>query len=291
MRLEEKNPRRYMPTSNILFCDDDRLALERLSLSLRDAGFTVHAETEAATGLAAWQRFDFALAILDVMMPSHGFDWIEAKGGAETGVVLARRMKAIRPAAKVVGVSQLPKRDVHDWFTRNASGLWDKSELLNNPEVFVRRVHRVLDPGNISNLRVFIVHGHDRHAAAELKDYLQQALGIEHVAILWDLPWRGRTVIEKFEDAARDADVVFVLLTPDDLAISGQAVVRQSRPNVMLELGYFLGSLARSSGRVVMLTKGHVAMPSDLSGVGTIDIAAGIDAVGEAIRRELTWGI
>ena len=74
-----------MPATRILFCDDDRFALERLSLSLRDAGFAVHTETEAARCLDVWQQLDFALAIVDVMMPSQGFDWIEAKGGAETG--------------------------------------------------------------------------------------------------------------------------------------------------------------------------------------------------------------
>ena len=152
-------------------------------------------------------------------------------------MLVARRMKALKPAAKIVGVSQLPKPDVQEWFERNASGLWNKTELLNKPDVFVRRVLRLLDTGNISNLRVFIVHGHDRPVAIELKQFLQKAFGIEHVVILWDLPWRGRTVIEKFEDAARDADVVFVILTPDDLAVSSDGVGRQPRPNVLLELG------------------------------------------------------
>src|SRR5687767_10620517 len=122
------------------------------------------------------------------MMPSHGFDWIEAKGGSETGVLLARRMRAVRPAAKIVAVSQLPNEDVRRWFSRNAMGLWDKAELLAKPEMFVRRIRRVLDPGDLSNLRVFIVHGHDRDAAQQLDSYLRRVLGIVHVDVLWELP-------------------------------------------------------------------------------------------------------
>jgi predicted nucleotide-binding protein len=52
-------------------------------------------------------------------------------------------------------------------------------------------------------------------------------------------------------------------------------------------LGYFLGAMRRHSGRVVLLHKGQLELPSDLAGVVYIDIAHGIEAAGENIRREI----
>ena len=59
-----------------------------------------------------------------------------------------------------------------------------------------------------------------------------------------------------------------VLLTPDDIcrsAAGGGETKRRARQNVVLELGYFLGSLRRS--RVCALYKGGVEIPSDYQGV------------------------
>ncbi len=61
----------------------------------------------------------------------------------------------------------------------------------------------------------------------------------------------------------------------------------RARQNVILELGYFLGVLGRETGRVVLLYKGPLDVPSDLSGVVYIDISNGIEAAGEKIRKEL----
>jgi CheY-like chemotaxis protein len=55
----------------------------------------------------------------------------------------------------------------------------------------------------------------------------------------------------------------------------------------LLELGYFLGIFGRLSGRVFLLHKGPLDLPSDLSGVIYIDIKNGVEAAGEKIRKEL----
>jgi predicted nucleotide-binding protein len=92
-------------------------------------------------------------------------------------------------------------------------------------------------------------------------------------------------VIEKLEQYAEEAELVFVLMTPDDYAPEGFGRARQ---NVVLEFGYFLGRLGRTSGKVVLLYKQGVEMPSDLSGIVAIDITKGILAADEEIRREIT---
>ena len=107
--------------------------------------------------------------------------------------------------------------------------------------------------------------------------------------ILHEQPSLGRTVIEKFEDYAADSALVFVLLTPVDVAApatEADDMKRRARQNVIFEMGYFLGILGRKSGRVLLLHKGPLDLPSDLSGIVYIDISEGIEAAGEKIRRE-----
>lgn len=113
--------------------------------------------------------------------------------------------------------------------------------------------------------RVFVVHGHDDAAHQGLARFLEK-LGLEAI-ILKEQPDQGRTIIEKFEHSAGDVGFAVVLLTPDDLGGSVKAATpdARARQNVIFELGYFAGKLGR--GRVCLLRKGHVEIPSDLYGV------------------------
>ena len=100
----------------------------------------------------------------------------------------------------------------------------------------------------------------------------------------------GRAIIEKFEECSADANLVFVLLTPDDVGCGPDALdeeKRRARQNVILELGYFLGMLGRKSGRVILLHKGPLEIPSDISGIAYIDISDGVLKAGEDIRTEI----
>ena len=137
---------------------------------------------------------------------------------------------------------------------------------------------------------VFLVHGHDEEAKYETKNYLQNTLQFPEPIILHEQPSHGLTIIEKFEAAARKAKLVFVLLTPDDPVAqpdSPNAEKRRARQNVIFEMGYFLGKLSRKTGRVLLLHKGDVELPSDLAGFVDIDITGGVESAGEVIRREL----
>jgi len=139
-------------------------------------------------------------------------------------------------------------------------------------------------------IRSFIVHGHDHQSLYELKDYLQNTLKLGEPTVLRQMPGRGKTMIEKFEREAEAVELVFVLLTPDDRVADPSdpdAEKRRARQNVILELGFFLGKLGRESGRVMLLHKGSVEIPSDIVGVEYIDITNGIESAGESIRREL----
>lgn len=112
--------------------------------------------------------------------------------------------------------------------------------------------------------RVFIVHGHDDLLKLEVARF-SESLHLEPI-ILAEQPNLGRTIIEKFEKHASDADFAIVLLTPDDLGgTRHDSITGRARQNVILELGYFIGKLGRN--RVCALYKSGVELPSDVLGV------------------------
>jgi predicted nucleotide-binding protein len=83
---------------------------------------------------------------------------------------------------------------------------------------------------------------------------------------------RGQTIIEALEGTiGRDytSDFGIVLLTPDDVGYAKAAGPEKAEPrarqNVILETGMLLSSLTRE--RMALLVKGHVEVPSDLSGI------------------------
>lgn len=142
----------------------------------------------------------------------------------------------------------------------------------------------------VRNLRSFIVHGHDHKSLYELKDYLQNTLKLDEPVVLQQMPSGGKTLIEKFETEAEAIELVFVLLTPDDKIADPHdpdTKKRRARQNVILEMGFFLGKLGRKSGKILLLHKGPVDIPSDIAGIEYIDITNGIENAGEKIRREL----
>jgi predicted nucleotide-binding protein len=138
----------------------------------------------------------------------------------------------------------------------------------------------------IKDVKVFIVHGADSAMRYELKDYLQNTLHLHEPIVLDEKPGKGRTIIEKFEEESSDVDIVFVLLTPDDEAIVKDRY-RRARQNVIFEIGYFAGVFGRRSGKVILLYKEPVEIPSDLSGVSYVNVSAGIIQAGEKIRKEI----
>lgn len=121
-----------------------------------------------------------------------------------------------------------------------------------------------------SSNKIFIVHGHDEGALNGLARFLER-LRLE-VIILKEQPNQGRTIIEKYEDSASEVGFAVVLLTPDDIgsAVSAEAQSQRARQNVIFELGYFAGKLGR--GRVCLLRKGNVEIPSDLFGIVYTDM-------------------
>jgi hypothetical protein len=127
---------------------------------------------------------------------------------------------------------------------------------------------------------VFIVHGHNR--TEEVARYLRRRLGRRPI-VLAQRPGQGRTIIEKFEDEAKEADFAVVLMTADDVGGRAPNKLRaRARQNVLLELGFFTSALGRD--QVAVLYEPGVEIPTDIAGVGYIRFAGDWR---RELRREL----
>jgi predicted nucleotide-binding protein len=201
-------------------------------------------------------------------------------------VALNTRKKAIAKAEQELAATALPQ--VHNpAYSERAIKL---ERILQGLGTHMTGEAPQNDNAQASNVRSFIVHGHDHQSLLELKDYLQNALGLDEPVVLQQMPGQGRTLIEKFESEAEATELVFVLLTPDDKGANPSDTdteKRRARQNVIFEMGFFLGKLGRTSGRVLLLYKGSLDIPSDIAGIEYIDITNGIESAGEKIRKEL----
>jgi predicted nucleotide-binding protein len=271
----------------ILFVDDDAFLCSTYIDALRDEGYEVVEAPGVRSALAQANTRDFDAVILDIMLPPGKFSNFETQGGFKTGISLARELRNKLPEAGILALTMSTDPEVQAWFSSD-----DSLAYANKRDVLPRGLARL-----VKNLvegkkppRVFIVHGRDSHTLSELKTLLSHTFAISHLTVLAEQPSKGRTLIEKFEHYAQNVDIVFVLATADDFGRlakpRGQNRPR-TRQNVVFELGYFLGALKRSSGRVILLYERGIELPSDISGVVYIDISMGITSAEAEIRREL----
>lgn len=116
--------------------------------------------------------------------------------------------------------------------------------------------------------KIFVVHGHDTPALEQLELVLRR-LGLDPY-ILQNNDGESKTLIEALEQQIyKEAAFGIILMTPDDYGYpkaQGEADRQpRARQNVILELGMVLASLGRE--RMVLLKKGALEMPTDVSGV------------------------
>ncbi len=279
------------PRHTVLWVDDDVYFIHQLAGYVRDTGVDIRVAESADKALELMDQLGekVSMVIVDMMMPpGESFSDLETKGGYTTGLALTRRILQSRPAMPILAFSVASDSETMTWFDSNTEGYLVKPA---RPNEIVRAIHRAVGSRyeeDFRGPRIFVVHGHDETALYQLKEYIQSTLGLPRPVVLREQPSLGRTIIEKFEAAADETDLVFVLLTPDDEATAASGNnMRRARQNVIFELGYFFAKLQRHSGRVLLLHKGPLEIPSDISGLIYVDISNGIESAGEVLRREL----
>ena len=114
--------------------------------------------------------------------------------------------------------------------------------------------------------RLLIIHGHgsDRY---KLTEWLRASLGITDLIIMQQEFGSGRTLPEKFETMAEEADGAIAIATPDDLGgiVGNVPESLRARQNVWIEVGWIWGRLGRN--KLTLLCKGEIEIPSDLQGM------------------------
>ena len=137
---------------------------------------------------------------------------------------------------------------------------------------------------------VFIVHGRDNEAKQEVSRFIE-SLGLKAI-VLHEQASGGKTIIEKIEHYANDADFALVLYTPCDLgrgiSESNQSPKNRARQNVVFEHGYLMGHLGREN--VCALKKGDIETPNDISGVVYVDLDTAGAWKAEVVRELRSCG-
>jgi predicted nucleotide-binding protein len=276
-----------------IFIVDDDLAMDVLTDSLRFRGHDAQRIASATDALEELDAIVSAhLVVLDIIMPWPEGRTATALAGAPTaGMEVLREVRNRNKHLPVVAYSATQDATVIDAIEDDPDSSFVSKWEGHSLRELIAHIHKRLGlVGEPRSLRPFIVHGHDDVAKLSLKNYLQNTLKLPEPLILHEQPNGGRTVIEKFEDYAAMSSLVFVLLTPDDVAATGgdtDDLKRRARQNVIFEMGYFVGTLGRQSRRVILLYRPPLELPSDLSGVVYIDISQGVEDAGEQIRREV----
>lgn len=119
----------------------------------------------------------------------------------------------------------------------------------------------------IRSIPLMIVHGHDTGARLELENFLLKRFPHVTPITMIEQEDSARTLPEKFERLAAEVRGALAIITPDDLAFTLRTNTEslRTRQNVIVEVGWFWGKFGR--GRCLLLVRGDIEMPSDLSGV------------------------
>jgi serine/threonine protein kinase len=283
----ESNPAAGSLKKQVLWVDDDRFALSSMSFWLTDRGYEVvpaRTPTEAIRVLRS-PNHNIACAIIDLHLPGPSSPIEPA------GLRLARAIHKEWPSISLICLSNVVSAPAVEWFGRYGAGYFHKLALSGSLQAFTRTIEEALT-GRRPPPSALVVHGKADALLSELRGYLTGELGWPDVRVLQEIPSRRRSVAQKFNDEAREAEIVFVLLSPEDATFAAvdQRPGAGGKADLGFELGYLLGSSKRRACPVVVLTTGGATLPVEADGIEVIDASAGLASVKEQVRLEvLEW--
>lgn len=158
--------------------------------------------------------------------------------------------------------------------------------LLSDVDVKLERLKRLLGtldvydgpsehgndrPESAEPATIFVVHGRAEASRLEVENLIRRATKLEPVVLAEQIGGGAVTLIEKLEEhlgAGSPAAFAVIIMTGDDvgrLNEDGEEDQPRARQNVVLELGYAMGTLGRR--KVAILHEAGLELPSDISGV------------------------
>jgi hypothetical protein len=133
---------------------------------------------------------------------------------------------------------------------------------------------------------VFLVHGRNHAVRDQINLFLSRDLGLD-VKLMSTEASAGRSFPEKFEEIARRCSFAVCLLTADDeYSLPDGSTRHRARQNVILEIGYFWGAMGRRN-KVVFLVDPCLELPSDMCGLGCIELTPDLGETRLRLRSEL----
>lgn len=149
---------------------------------------------------------------------------------------------------------------------------WNRIKKLDNKQEMRNTPNAIQKSEASRKLKCFIVLGRDSWWNRVVKEYLT-SLSIDFT-VLSDKENEGNTVVEKFEYYSK-VDFAVCIWSPDDEGKKkGKDKLKpRVRQNVMLETGFFWGSLGRK--KVFILNHKTVEIPSDFAGLVYISLCGG----------------
>lgn len=118
---------------------------------------------------------------------------------------------------------------------------------------------------------IFVVHGRAEAPRLEVENLIRRATMVEPIVLAEQIGGGAVTLIEKLEEhlgTGSPAAFAVIIMTGDDLGRlkeDGEQDSPRARQNVVLELGYAMGTLGRR--KVAILHEDGLELPSDISGV------------------------
>jgi hypothetical protein len=265
----------------ILLIEDDPPLGNALATELSAAGFQVlWAQTVQQALDFAFKYSTLRFIYLDLGIVNYApFTELEVgPNGRFAGLRLLEEFQELLPKAKIYVKSASPYPELIDRARSFKSVI---AGVKGAGVVDIERKAKAVYSDEGLRPEILVVHGHDTLTLQALQQFIEYQLKLGKPKILRELPDNGRGIMEKFEDYARQADLVFAVMTDDDVSEGN----RRARQNVIFEIGYFMGAFGRKSRRLIILKKGDMEIPSDMNGLIFIDITKGF--VVADFRREL----
>jgi predicted nucleotide-binding protein len=171
-------------------------------------------------------------------------------------------------------------------FVKNYANLMSELEIIRHSLLSLEENYSNSKYLNsVISKNIFIVHGHDELNKLRLYQLLKDEFQLNPFIMSFK-PGESRHLLDKFEFNAKQCSYAIALLTKDDIVEREKDVkLWQARPNVIFEVGWFIGKLGRK--RLLILLQQGTNIHSDYDGVSRIQFNNDIKDKFLDIKKEL----